>query len=113
MRGEVDRLRQEGLVEASTAFPDGASFRYAVESSPACVSPAASFSGNEMLVRLPETTVLAWATSEQVSIDGEQMLDDGATLRVLVEKDFVCLTGRDDEDESDMYPHPAAGEAGC
>ena len=29
------------------------------------------------------------------------------------EKDFVCLTGRDDEDESDMYPHPHAGEESC
>ena len=52
--------------------------------------------------------MLAWATTEQVSIQGEQMLDDGGKLKILVEKDFVCLTGRDDEDESDMYPHPEA-----
>jgi hypothetical protein len=64
-------------------------------------------------VRLPETTVLAWASSEQVSIEGEQVLADGAKLKILVEKDFVCLTGRDDEDESDMYPHPEAGKAHC
>lgn len=89
MRDEVDRLQKEGLVHASTAFPDGTSFRYAVESSPACVSPAASFVGNEMVVRLPETSVLAWAASEQVSLEGEQMLDDGATLHIHVEKDFV------------------------
>ncbi len=113
MRGEVDTLKQEGLVAATTAFPGGRTFRYAVESSPASVNPAAFFSGNEMVVRLPETAVLAWAASEQVSLEGEQVLDDGATLRVLVEKDFICLTGRDDEDESDMYPHPAAGKATC
>ena len=35
------------------------------------------------------------------------------TVHVVVEKDFVCLTGRDDEDESDMYPHPEADTARC
>ena len=113
MRGEVDTLKKEGLVAATTPFPAGRSFRYSVESSPANVSSTALFSGNEMVVRLPESTVLAWATSEQVSIDDEQVLEDGNTLRILVEKDFVCLTGRDDEDESDMYPHPEAGKATC
>lgn len=113
MRGEVDALRENGLVKSSTQFPGGRTFRYAVESSPASVNPAAFFSDNEVIVRLPETTVLAWASSEQVSIAGEQILDDGEKLKILVEKDFVCLTGRDDEDESDMYPHPEAGTAAC
>ena len=113
MRGEVDSLREKGIVEATTGFPGGRSLRYLVESSPAIVNPAAFFSGNEIIVRLPEATVLAWATSEQVSIDGEQVLDDGEKMRLLVEKDFICLTGRDDEDESDMDPHPEADSGGC
>ena len=113
MRGEVETLRKEGLVAGTTVFPAGRTFRYSVESSPANVSSTALFSGNEMVVRLPESTVLAWATSEQISIDDEQVLEDGDTLRILVEKDFVCLTGRDDEDESDMYPHPEAGKTSC
>ena len=112
MQGEVDALRDRGLVTAVTGFPGGRTFRYSVESSPASVNPAAFFSDNQVIVRLPETIVLAWANSEQVSMTGEQVLDDGDKLRILVEKDFVCLTGRDDEDESDMYPHPAAGRSG-
>ena len=113
MRGEVDLLRDSGIVEASTAFPGGRTFRYLLESSPASVNPAAFFSETEIIVRLPDTTVLAWASSEQVSIEGEQLLDEGGRLKILVEKDFVCLTGRDDEDESDMYPHPEADSGGC
>ena len=113
MRGEVDSLRDNGLVEANTGFPGGRSFRYSVESSPASVVPGAFFSDNQIIVRLPETTVLAWASSDQVSIEGEQVLDDGARLKILVEKDFVCLTGREDEDESDMYPQPEADSARC
>lgn len=113
MRGEVDALRNDGLVSAQTGFPGGRTFSYVVESSPASVKPAAFFSDNVVTVRIPETTVLAWATSEQVSIEGEQVLDDGETLSLLVEKDFVCLAPREGEDESDMYAHPEADEGGC
>ena len=110
-RGEVDVLRQRGIVEANTCFPGGRELKYRVESSPASVNPAAFFSDNAVAVRLPETTVLAWATTEQVSMPGEQVLDDGAVLKILVEKDFACLAPREGEDESDMFPHPGAGEA--
>lgn len=113
MRGEVETLREQGIVSARTGFPGGRELRYEVESSPANVTPAAFFSDNVLAVRLPEATVLAWATTEQVSIEGDQVLVDGEILRILVEKDFVCLTGRDDEDESDMYPHPNAADESC
>ncbi len=105
-QSEVAALVRNGLVTAHTAFPGGRSFTYVVESSPASVAPAAIFSNNVVTVRLPETSVQAWAASEQVSIDGDQRLDDGSMLTVLVEKDFACLAPRADEDESDMYPHP-------
>ena len=107
-RGEVDTLRDDGLVKSRTGFPSGRDFQDVLESSPASVTPGAFFSENVITVRLPETAVLAWANSEQVSIKGEQLLDDGEKLAVLVEKDFACLAPRQDEDESDMYPHPDA-----
>lgn len=112
-RAEVDSLRDDGLVSARTGFPGGREFQYVVESSPASVNPGAFFSDNVVTVRLPETAVLAWANSEQVSIVGEQRLDDGEPLTILVEKDFACLAPRDGEDESDMYPHPNADEGQC
>jgi hypothetical protein len=107
-RGEVDILRDAGLVTGRTGFPGGRDFRYVVEGSPASVNPGAFFSDNTVTVRLPETTVLTWANSEQVSIVGEQRLDDGELLSILVEKDFACLAPREGEDESDMFSHPEA-----
>jgi hypothetical protein len=107
-RGEVDILRDTGLVAARTGFPGGREFQYVVEGSPASVNPGAFFSDNVVTVRLPETAVLAWANSEQVSIVGEQRLDDGVPLSILVEKDFACLAPRDGEDEADMFAHPEA-----
>lgn len=111
-RGEVDTLRDEGLVGGRTVFPAGREFQYVLESSPAIVSPGAFLSDCVMTVRLPETTVLAWAATEQVSIHGEQVLQDGETVSILVEKDFTCLAPREGEDESDMFPHPQAESAG-
>jgi hypothetical protein len=114
-RGEVETLRDEGLVSGQTGFPGGRNFRYVLESSPVSVSPGAFLSDSVMTVRLPETTVLAWAATEQVSIEGEQLLNDGENVSILVEKDFTCLAPREGEDESDMYPHPDAesGEEKC
>ena len=112
-RAEVDQLREKGVVKSHTAFPGGRRFSYAVESSPASVQPVALFSDLTITVRLPETVALAWATTEQVSIEGEQILDDGATLSLLVEKDFACLAPREGEDESDMFEHPGKGSVTC
>lgn len=112
-RGEVDTLRDTGLVSARTGFPGGRDFGYVIESSPASVNPGAMLSDSTVTVRLPETAVLAWANSEQVSIVGEQRLAAGDVLSILVEKDFACLAPRDGEDESDMYPHPNADEGQC
>jgi hypothetical protein len=64
-------------------------------------------------VRLPESLVLSWAATEQVSMAGEQALDEGRVLQILVEKDFACLAPREGEDESDMFPHPEADSASC
>lgn len=112
-RGEVETMRDSGVVISNTGFPGGRKFNYALESSPASVSPAAFYSENEIRVRLPETLVLAWASTEQVSIEGEQILDDGEKLSILVEKDFVCLAPRPGEDESDMFVNPDSDTAEC
>ena len=114
-RTEVDTLRDEGIVQARTAFPGGRELRYEVESSPASVSPGAFLSSSTVTVRLPESAVRAWANSEQVSMEGEIQHTNGEVLKVLVEKDFACLAPREGEDESDMFPHPAAGtgEGAC
>ena len=64
-------------------------------------------------MRRHDATELAWATSEQVSSKGEQVLDDGDLLKVLVEKDFTGRTGREGVDGSDMCEHPEAGKASC
>lgn len=112
-QGEVATLAKDGRLAAQTAFPEARRFGYAIESSPACVTPAAFYTDQGITVRLPESAVLAWAASGQVAIAGEQRLDDGALLTLLVEKDFACLAPRPGEDDSDTFPHPEADAGRC
>ena len=103
-------MRVDALVRGRVIFAGSNTFEYVLESSPATVKPEAHFSNNELIVRIPEDDIQQWATSEQVSIAAEQILDGGGHLKILIEKDFACLAPRDGEDEADMYPHPQQEE---
>ncbi len=99
-------MRADALVRGRVRFAGGSTFDYILESSPATVKPEAHISNNVLTVRIPENEILQWSTTEQVSISAEQIMHGGDPLKILVEKDFSCLTPRDGEDESDMYPNP-------
>ena len=112
-QAEVDSLSSDGLIGSAVLFAGGSRLGYCLESSPACVDPVAHFESSELKVRLPESAVQHWATSDEVSIEAEQGLDEGGYLKILVEKDFACLAPRAGEDESDMFPHPEEGSTNC
>src|SRR5690606_41469691 len=62
-----------------------------------------------LTVTLPKATVERWTRPDEVSIRGEQPIGGGETLKILVEKDFECLTPREGEDQPDLFPNPAQG----
>ncbi len=105
-RTEVETVRADALVRGRVRFAGGNTFDYILESSPATVNPEAHISNNALTVRIPESEILQWSTTEQVSISAEQILHGGDPLKILIEKDFTCLAPRDGEDESDMYANP-------
>jgi hypothetical protein len=112
-QSEVERVNTEGLVKGQVRFAGSNAFSYVLESSPATVKPEAHVSNNVLTVRIPQPDIRQWAESEQVSISSEQNLDAGEQLKILVEKDFACLSPREGEDESDMFPHPDADRKTC
>lgn len=67
---------------------------------------SASFSHNQIRVQVPADAGADWAATEQVGMESEIPLDGNTRLRILVEKDFKCLTERAGEDESDNFPNP-------
>ncbi len=110
---EVESMGTTGLVSASVPFAGGEQLVYSVESSPACVETVAQFSAGQLLIRVPQSVVNEWVNSETVTIQSEQVLEDGNYLRIVVEKDFACLAPREGEDDSDMFPHPLEGKGKC
>lgn len=110
---EVELARTDGLVRGTVPLAGNSNFEYVLESSPATVKPEAHMSNNVLTVRIPETEILSWSDSDEVSISATQLLDGGNELSILVEKDFACLAPREGEDESDMYAHPLAEKQNC
>ena len=109
-RVEVDTVSAEGLVKARVSMPGGNGLDYILESSKLANKPTARFSDGALTVQLPERDVKEWASTEQVSIGADELLDGGDFLKILVEKDFACLAPREGEDEADMFPHPLEGQ---
>lgn len=102
---EVERLADGSRIEACVDFgPGKRKFFYAVETSAEAAEVDGSYERDRMVVLLPSRVAATWANSDLVSIEsrGEQ------GLKILVEKDFACLTVRPDEDESEMFPNPNA-----
>jgi hypothetical protein len=114
-RGEVARLGAGGRVEEATRFGPGPEDRlaYSLETSEEAGGIRAAYSAGLVRLVLPGSLAREWAGSEQVSLEAEQPLGGGESLRVLVEKDFACLTKRGGAEDADTYPHPQEGLLTC
>jgi hypothetical protein len=103
-QGEVETFARDGKVEESIEFAAGEpAFTYAIESDGQRESVTAEFAHDRLCVYVPRMLAVEWAASDEV---GFASPDGAVGPRVLVEKDFACLTPRAGEDESDMFPHP-------
>jgi hypothetical protein len=102
-QSEVVRLAETGRVEESITFAPGRVLSYAIESG---TTPriSAAFDGDRVRVLLPASVAKAWIESQRTGVEG---VSD--TLRVLVEKDYVCLH-RSSPEDVDAFPNPIAAE---
>jgi hypothetical protein len=106
-RGEVARLGETGRVDDTIRFAPGVRMTYALVA--ADVSRVqAGFDHATVTVQVPTAMARQWVESEQVGFAAEQDLGNGETLRLLIEKDFACLTVRVGEDDSDAFTNPMA-----
>ena len=72
---------------------------------------SASFTDGTIRVSVPPSEADRWVNSDEVSIAGTFMADGQTEIKILIEKDFVCLNAHNDEDQSDRYPHPNGDDA--
>jgi uncharacterized protein DUF7009 len=112
-RGEVDQLAAGTSIVQQTHFP-GAVLTYRLDVSENS-GISATFDNGSLVISLPRSKVLDWASADEVSLHAEQELPGSGALSLLIEKDFKCLEPghhRDCEDDEDTFPHPGAQSTG-
>ncbi|SMG28081.1 DUF7009 family protein [Arenibacter troitsensis] len=105
-RSEVALLKKDGHYKQQTAF-NGKDFIYAVAAKENITGLQAEFKGDTITLYLPKKESLTWPDIDRVGYENKMVLNDGQILNLLLEKDFVCLDERV-EDQSDNYPNPKA-----
>jgi hypothetical protein len=110
-RSEVDRFIRTGRVEERimSGIGDQESFHYLLEANDSVSAPKGSIAPNRVVVQVPIAAALKWALTNQIGIEGEQAVDSKTSLRILIEKDFACIDGTD-EQNADTFANPLAGQ---
>jgi hypothetical protein len=104
-QGEVQELAERGEVEDSVRFSAGAALVYRLRRDATSREISAGYAENVVEIRVPERAALEWCRTDVVTLAHSQPGPDDE-LRIVIEKDFACLAPREEEDESDNFPHP-------
>jgi hypothetical protein len=106
-QGEMRSLSEAGTVEETVPFPGSATLTYRLRRGGSSDAISASYRDNVLEILVPEALGRQWCETDLVTL--AQSLDvPGGELRITLEKDFACLAPREEEDESDNFPHPGA-----
>jgi hypothetical protein len=100
-RREVSEFEEHGIVSASIQFGSSA-LTYTLERG-SVSGMEASFTGQEVRVRVPEATAREWTDTDRVGMETVQ-----GTLEIVVEKDFQCMHKGEEAKDPDAYPNPLA-----
>jgi hypothetical protein len=100
-RSEVERLRDNGLVEESLGFGGGGVLAYRLLCRPEPCPVEAAYGHGVLTVSVSMETARVWAGSDEVGVYGQS-----GPVSISIEKDFRCLTQPIDDQERDAYPHP-------
>lgn len=106
-QGEVAQFGKTGRVDEMIQFSDTMYFYYVLEKSPHVAELQAKLENSRITVMVPHDIADRWVNSTDVGMENDWPIgSDSLTLRILVEKDFACLTERAGEDDSDAFPNP-------
>ena len=105
LRGEIQRFRESGIVSEKIQFNQFQILSYTLRVSKEVKEISASFTDQEIIVEIPFDAARNWTETTLVGLESEQKIDEKQLLKILIEKDFVCLDRPFDEDNSDAFPH--------
>ena len=108
LQSEVIQLREIGDVSETIVFGINPTdnLTYSLRISAEASEISAHKTDNQIEIFLPLLTAENWADSTEVGLYSEQEVGDLATLKIIIEKDFVCVDRPLDADNIDAFPHP-------
>ncbi len=101
---EIEQLSINGSVTETVRFAPDQILGYSIIVSKNATAITARFEANAVVVNIPQSMAADWCEGEDVSLEEDQVIGQGELLKILLEKDFQCLTRRDGE--GDMFPNP-------
>ncbi|MEM9822151.1 MAG: hypothetical protein AAF985_13805 [Bacteroidota bacterium] len=104
-QSEVSRFAEEGEIKASIQFGPGNALNYQLKMAD-CGDLQAQFDGSQIAIMVPKDMGHQWATSDEVGMEHLVKIDQQQSLKILIEKDFQCLTLRPGDEDSDTFPNP-------
>lgn len=102
---DIQQLQEHHKVEETTIIGAG-SLHFCIKAKASSAGAAIKLEPTAVHLSLPEEQVKQWTNTEQVGFTIDLPNADGSVLNILVEKDFKCLTERD-EDQSYAFDNPA------
>ena len=98
---DIETLQKQQQVAETTTIGT-ASLQFIVKAG----GPAISLQNTVVTLAIPAEQLSTWTNTEQVGFSMELPNPDGSVVNILVEKDFKCLTERN-EDETMAFENPA------
>lgn len=106
LKSEIELLRKSGSVSKKILFSQSQFLSYTLKISNDAAEISACFEEKEITVVVPSATAREWTETNLVGLEREQAIGENSTLKISIEKDFVCLERPLDADNADSFPHP-------
>ena len=103
-KSEVKKLCTEGYLQSTTEL-NTATLTYAIQVQENMQSLNADFVNNNITLLFPSAEAAVWNDSDRITYENTVILNSGNSLKLLLEKDFICLD-HTHEDQSDNYENP-------
>lgn len=106
LQREVEQLQKTGIVSEQIRFGQTQILTYTLKISNDAARISACFKDEEITVEIPLAAARNWTGTNLVGLENEQIINESSTLKISIEKDFVCLERPLDADNADAFPHP-------
>jgi hypothetical protein len=106
LQSEVAHLWTNGIFSEEIRFNQFQTLTYTLKLSNEATEISAAFEDNAIIVEIPRGAARDWMETNLVGLESEQTIGKNLTLKITIEKDFVCLERPLDADNTDAFPHP-------